>query len=352
MAEPATDMASKSNACKTSKKKIALIGGSGIKDSPMFEGLPWRMFDTFYGEGRGHETTDEIARIMAVNELYQQRKLSLVEKLQEQFGELLDPAKPGVIEYQMKDGVIFIPRHGNRERYGPYTTQYAANLIAAKMLGADMVVATSAVGSYKPDQYKLEDLVVPHDFDDQSGKDDNIWGSSLVVHVNPRPAFSEGLREILVDTAKKGKYFNRVHDHAVYLIIPGDRFGTSAEGARRAVKLSCAGADIVGMTLCPEASIALQLDIEYAVAAFPVDYDTDASHEHGTLEVMRRLSRPEKVPAFIKKVVAKALEYARERSEDFKLTQLDGNIIPGKLDRIKNPYLKQIGEQLINIYCR
>ena len=330
--------------------KVAIIGGSGIKDSPMFEGLPWKRFDTFYGKERGNETADEIARIEMVNTLYQDDEMGLLilTGFQEEFGDLLDPAKPGVVEYQEKDDVIFIPRHGHTERYGPYTSQYAANLIAAKMLGANIVVGTSAVGSYKSEIYKLEDLVVPHDFDDQSGKADNIWGHGLVVHPNPRPAFSENLRKILVEAAKEGDYFNAIHDKGVYVIIPGDRFGTDAEGARRALT-----ADIVGMTLCPETSIALQLNMEYAVAAFPVDYDRDASHEHGTLEVMGRLSEQDRVPAFMEKVVKMAKSYAQQQEGTQMLPQIKGNVIPGDFsNRINNPYLKLVAQELVETYCK
>ncbi|MBS3165741.1 hypothetical protein J4444_01335 [Candidatus Woesearchaeota archaeon] len=89
--------------------KIAIIGGSGIKDSPQFKDIEWQSFDTKYSNGWGD----------------------------------------GVVDYQENESVIFIPRHGRDEtcRYGPSRTQYGANLITAKELGATVVVAISAVGS-------------------------------------------------------------------------------------------------------------------------------------------------------------------------------------------------------------
>src|SRR3989338_2528635 len=91
--------------------KVAIIGGSGVKDSPAFEGLEWKVFETGVSNGVGD----------------------------------------GVVEYQEGNGVIFIPRHGRHpNNYGPSVTQYGANLVATKMLGANVVIATSAVGSLRP----------------------------------------------------------------------------------------------------------------------------------------------------------------------------------------------------------
>ena len=103
--------------------KVALIGGSGIGDSPAFQDVAWEKFDTKFSDGFGK----------------------------------------GLIEYQEKDGVIFIPRHGHSIRFGPSRTQYGANLIAARMLGVNTVVATSAVGSLRPD-IGIESLVIPDDY--------------------------------------------------------------------------------------------------------------------------------------------------------------------------------------------
>ncbi len=284
---------------------IAIIGGSGVRDSPLFKDVPYVTSDTFYSNG---------------------------------FGD-------GKVEYQITDDVIFIPRHGNTKTYSPSRTQYGANLIAAKILGAKVVIATSAVGSLKPEEIKEESLVVPDDFIDESGRDDNLFCKGLIVHTNPRPGFSALLRLILTSAADKTPgCFNKVHTHGTYVTIPGDRFGTSAEGKKRAQY-----ADVVGMTICPEASMALQLGLPYAVAAFPVDVDTDANHEHKTLEVMKRLSDPERVPAFIERVVETTKKYLHEFNG---LTNLVGNIIPGDISRIENILLREVAKELIATYCK
>ncbi len=286
--------------------KIAIIGGSGISDSPGFRDAEWKSFGT--GILRG-ENAD------------------------------------GIVHYQERsDGVLFIPRHGTPlRRYGPAQTQYAANIVAAKMLGASVVIATSAVGSLK-ECIPLESLVVPDDFVDETGRDDNLFGFGIVVHVNPRPAFSPDLRYILIEEAKKGEYFAEVVGHGTYVCISGDRFGTTAEGKRRAQY-----ADIVGMTACPESALAIQAGLHYAVAAFPVDMDSDANHEGQTLAVMGRLSQPDKVPAYLERVIEQAKVFAQDSPL---LPQLRGNIIPITNPRqIRNEYLRAIAQELMQKYC-
>ncbi len=291
--------------------KVAIIGGSGVKDSPAFEGLEWKVCETGVLNGVGD----------------------------------------GVVEYQEGNGVIFIPRHGLGKsddhpidrRYGPSVTQYGANLVAARMLGANVVVATSAVGSLQK-HIAVESLVIPDDYIDESGRNDNLFGVGIVVHANPLPAFSPALREILIEEARANPaYFSAVHDAGTYVVIPGDRFGTKAEG-----KVRAGYADIVGMTICPEASMAMQLGLHYAVAAFPVDVNLDANHEGGTLEVMHRLSAPNRVPAYVTAVIERAKEFAETAGQ---IPNLRGNIIPGDTARITNPNLRRIADELISTYC-
>ncbi len=283
--------------------KLAIIGGSGINDSPEFRDAEWQIVETIHSNGFGN----------------------------------------GRVEYQESDGVIFFPRHGRHEtvRYSPSTTQYGANLIAARMLGATTVVAFSCVGSLK-EHIRVKDLVVPDDFWDDSRRDDNLFGVGLVVHANPNPAFSEGLRRILF--SESFGLFPSVHQTAVYVTIPGDRFGTRAEGRMRSQY-----ADIVGMTLSPEASMAMQLGMHYACAAFPVDRNTDANHEGETVRIMHEMGPA--VQRYVHALLPPAKEFARDPP---KLAQLLGNIIPGKMERVPGycPALGRIAEELVQKYCR
>ena len=283
--------------------KVAIIGGSGVKDSPTFKDALWSEIDTAY------RTTNH----------------------------------SGVINYQSsKDGVIFIPRHGKwPEIYGPSAINYAANLIAAKKLGAEAIVATSAVGSLQR-LIRVESLVILEDYIDETGRNQNLYGVGFVVHVVRNPPFSPALREILCQVGQQFKErFKGVHEKATCVVIPGDAFGTPAEGKRRSQY-----ADIVGMTICPEAVMAQQLGLHYAVAAFPVDADFDANHEGATLEVMNRMSEAHRVPAFIDEVVKRVLAV-----DLGPVPGLKGNIINGNFRHIANPTLRATAEELVERYC-
>lgn len=149
------------------KSLVAIIGGSGVEECPQFKNAPWQSVDTGLG----------------------------------------------IVEYRRSEGVIFIPRHGHSIRYGPSKTQYAANLLVASSLDVRVVVATSAVGSLKP-EIQVESLVVPDDYLDESGREDNLFGEAVVIHANPIPAFSEDLRKILLSSVE-GNMFREVCKNSV-----------------------------------------------------------------------------------------------------------------------------------------
>ena len=309
---------------------VAVIGGSGVSDCPIFDS-DWTTIETGYSNGHGS----------------------------------------GRVWYKKNNDVIFISRHGYKddsidETFGPCRTQYAANLIAIRMIAARekkpvVVIATSAVGILNDrsthshttelhgrtgiaqtivgERYSLElpSLVVPDDVIDESLRDPNLYGIGAVTHFNPRPPFSTRLREIILKEARTLNTAGRVDEKATYVCITGDGFGTTAEGKKRGMY-----GDLVGMTVCPEAPMAIQLGLHYAVMCFPVDKDTDAKHDQ-TLSWMRKYSEPAVVPALLARVIPEAQKFA---DEDPFLEQLKGNIIFGDLTRITNEALQESMKEL------
>ena len=297
--------------------KVVLIGGSGVTDSPGFRDLEWKIQETDIPTI--HPVTRQVVGTGRVS--YQERE----------------------------DGVIFIKRHGRSDsklgtrEYGPSVTEYAANLVAAKILGASVVVASSAVGSLQK-EIPVGSLVVPDDYIDKSLRNDNLFGVEIRTHTNRRPSFSEEVRRILINVGEDGfGKFDKVVRNATYVCISGDSFGTAAEG-----KIRAQYADIVGMTACPEASMAQQLGLHYAIAAFPVDHDSDANHEGGTLAIMQKLSEHDRVPAYVNEVLEAAKRIAANAP---RLNQLVGNVIPGNALAIENKYLRAIAEDIMRDYC-
>jgi len=79
--------------------------------------------------------------------------------------------------------------------------------------------------------------------------------------------FNEDLRQLLIQTCKKLKLF--CHETGTVVTIEGPRFSTKAES--RMFRLW--GADVVNMSIAPEAILANELNIPYAAVAMSTDYD-------------------------------------------------------------------------------
>lgn len=285
--------------------RVAIIGGSGINESSLFKGLELKSIDTkFCRDGSG------------------------------------------LVEYvERTDGTVFIKRHGYCEHHGPSCSQYAANIIAAAKLGCEVIIATSAVGSLNK-KIKPGSVVIVSDYVDESLRKDNLYGQGITVHLNPRPPFSPQVRSILLSSAKSIEdHVEAVVNGGVYVCIPGDRFGTAAEGRKRAKY-----ADIVGMTVCPEACMAQQLGIHYAAVACVVDADADANHSGKTVAMMKAFSDPKVLPEMLEIAVKKAKRLAANPPL-FHKRVLHGNIISGSLDRISNDILSERAELIIKRYA-
>ena len=192
-------------------------------------------------------------------------------------------------------------------------------------------------------------MVIPNTYiDETKGRVLNPFGSKLVVHANRWPAFPDELREILCECAGEPEdIFHNIHKNGTYVVIPGDCFGTEGEHHKRK-----AYADIVGMTIFPEALASL-FGMEYACAAIVVDLDKDTNHEHGTRQVMEKLSQEQHVPQYIERLIPQLKAYVKriESSSEFVRQKLEGNIIPYCPDKIRNEYLRHIAQEIVATYC-
>jgi 5'-methylthioadenosine phosphorylase len=149
-------------------------------------------------------------------------------------------------------GVALVQRHGRKRDKPPHRINHAANLAALASLGVRDVIALGSTGCLRAD-LELPALMVPHDyinFFETTIHDDRL------VHVTP--GFDEELRQLLITEARAaGKL--PVHDRGVYFQLRGPRLDTRAE-----VAFSRTIADCVGMTIGSEATIARELDLDYA----------------------------------------------------------------------------------------
>jgi 5'-methylthioadenosine phosphorylase len=179
--------------------------------------------------------------------------------------------------------VAFIPRHGALHRLPPYKVNYKANLYALNMLEVERIIATNAVGSINP-ALEPGTIVIPHDFIDMTKCRDvtfydgettiKVRGREVsgVVHVSMTPyTYCPEIRASIIEAAEHMGL--GVRDGGVYVCTEGNRFETPAE--IRA--FSILGGDIVGMTGCPEASLARELAICYASISVVTNYAAGVS---------------------------------------------------------------------------
>jgi len=163
--------------------------------------------------------------------------------------------------------VLVLPRHGDRHEFPPHLVNYRANLAALRDLGADAVVALNTVGVIsgvrEPGQLAVPDQLI-----------DYTWGREHTLYDGPGPGFahidftapySERLRQGLLDAADASGV--NCLDGGVYAATQGPRLESAAEVDR----LERDGADFIGMTGMPEASLAMELGLDYACLSLVVN---------------------------------------------------------------------------------
>jgi len=163
--------------------------------------------------------------------------------------------------------VAFLPRHGRGLRLLPSELPNRANIYALKVLGVERIIAVSAVGSMRETIHPL-DLVVPDQIVDRTTRRPNtFFGEGLVAHISFADPFCPQLSALLAQAAEETGA--RVHRGGTYICIEGPQFSTRAES--RIYRQW--GVDIIGMTAVPEAKLAREAEICYAVLALVTDYD-------------------------------------------------------------------------------
>ncbi len=173
---------------------------------------------------------------------------------------------------------LFLSRHGERG-YGktaPYVN-YRANIYAAKSLGVTRIVSWTGPGAIAP-KLRPGDLVLPDDLlDFTRNRPSTFYEGKGIGFLRQFPVFCEPLRGALRSAAGRGEALRssakrsevgKLHFGGTYACTEGPRLETPAEVRF----LARAGADLVGMTLCPEAFLARELEICYAPVAYVTNY--------------------------------------------------------------------------------
>lgn len=218
--------------------------------------------------------------------LYQMDGLEDVESLQidTPFGAPSDDIFLGTLHGRR---VAFLPRHGQGHVLAPSEVPYRANIFALKTLGARYIVSVSACGSLRED-YAPGHIVIPDQlFDRTRNRAGTFFGDGLVAHVSAAEPFSPELSAALADAVRAAEGI--VHEGGTFITIEGPRFSSKGESNT----FRQWGMSVIGMTTSPEAFLAIEAEIAYAVMAHVTDYDVwHESEESVTVEmVVRTLQR-------------------------------------------------------------
>ena len=216
------------------KSVLGILGGSGVYDLPGLADPVWREVESPWGE-----PSDAI--------------------LHAALGDL---------------PVRFLPRHGRGHRLSPSHIDYRANIDALKRAGVTDLVSVSAVGSLRED-FAPGAFVLPDQFVDRTfARQTSFFGEGVVAHVSMARPVSPRLVERLAEAAAAEGIEARSGGACV--VIEGPQFSTLAES-----RLYRAwGCDLIGMTAMPEAKLAREAELSYAMVAMVTDYDAwHADHE-------------------------------------------------------------------------
>jgi len=174
--------------------------------------------------------------------------------------------------------VIFLPRHGRGHRIPPSDINYRANVAALKMLGVTDLVSFSACGSYKQELSPGTFVLVDNFIDRTVRRVNTFFGPGCVAHVSFAHPVGPALQELVWQAAQAEGIPCARGGTAV--CMEGPQFSTLAES----LSYQRQGYDIIHMTSMPEAKLAREAEITYAVAAMVTDYD--CWHEvHGAVDV-------------------------------------------------------------------
>ncbi len=222
--------------------RIGVIGGSGLYDMPELTDVEQRRVDTPFGPPSDALLIGTLAGVR----------------------------------------VAFLPRHGRGHVLSPSEVPYRANIYALKTLGVEQVISVSACGSLRED-YAPGHVVIPDQLVDftRGKRAASFFEQGFVAHVSVADPFCGTLGAVLADAIEAAG--GVVHRGGAYVTIEGPRFSTRAESALYRTW----GASIIGMTTAPEAFLAREAEMCYAVMAHVTDYDVwHASEEDVSVDLV------------------------------------------------------------------
>ncbi len=175
----------------------------------------------------------------------------------------------------------FLPRHGRGHFLLPHEINFRANIAAMKMIGVTEIIAFSAVGSLKEEIRPL-DFVIPSQIIDRTkNRISSFFGNGVAAHVPFGHPFCERLHSIIIPDIKQRGI--RIHTHETLICMEGPAFSTKAESNL----YRSWGAGVINMSSIPEAKLAREAEICYAMICMSTDYDCwKEDEEHVSVDLV------------------------------------------------------------------
>ena len=194
------------------------------------------------------------------------------------FGKPSAPIVTGILEDMQ---VAFLARHGIGHHITPGEVNYRANIYALKSLGVERLISINACGSLD-EKYAPGHIVIPDQlYDNTKNRQRTFFGEGLVAHISVADPFCMDLSDQLESATRASGA--TTHRNGAFIIIEGPRFSTKAESNT----FRSWGMSLIGMTTAPEAFLAREAEMCYAVMAHVTDYDVwHVSEAPVTIEIV------------------------------------------------------------------
>ena len=209
------------------KRKLGIIGGSGLYKIDGFTKPKWKKIKTSWGS-----PSDDVLTAKFANE-----------------------------------EICFIPRHARGHKINPSNINFRANIDALKQLGVTDIISVSAVGSLKDNLNPGKFLIIDQFIDRTFARKKTFFDDEIVAHVSMAKPVSQSLGQCCEAALMKLNISHQMN--GTYVAMEGPQFSTLAES-----KLYRSwNADVIGMTNMPEAKLAREAEIRYCTVAMVTDYD-------------------------------------------------------------------------------
>jgi 5'-methylthioadenosine phosphorylase len=188
------------------------------------------------------------------------------------FGEPSGPVRTGLLAGQR---FTFLARHGEGHTLAPGAVNYRANIDVLKRCGVTDLLALSAIGSLRADMAPGEFVAVDQLIDRTQGRAGSFFAGGIVAHVGLADPVCPRLAALAMQAARSCGA--KVHAAGCYVAIEGPQFSTRAESRL----YQQWGGDVIGMTAMPEARLAREAELPYALLGMVTDWDSWREGEAG-----------------------------------------------------------------------